>query len=182
MSRFEFLSVLLSVVLGVAIARILGSWGELIRGRRRVTFFGPHLAWTAFVFVMIVFGWWSAWLARDQAPSFRFGVYLLLLVQPGVVVLAAFLLTPPLPEAGTLDLRAYFLDNARWFFSLLALAALLAIAGSVVRGAFEPALDGLRTAMALLFGGLAAARDARVHRAGATLAFVALLVLVVRAG
>lgn len=181
MSRFEFLSVLLSVVLGVAIARILGSWGELIRGRRRVSLFGPHLAWTAFVFVLMVFGWWAAWLARDQAPSFSFGVYLLLLVQPAVVVLAAFLLTPPLPAEGTLELRTHFLDNAPWFFSLLALAALLAIAGSVLRGASEPAANGLRAAMLLLFAGLAVLRDERVHHAGAALAFVGLVVLVARA-
>lgn len=177
MSRFEFLSVLLSVVLGLAIAQILGSWGELVRSRRRVRFFWPHLGWTAFVLVTIIFSWWATWYAREEALHFSFFAYLTYLLQPAALVVAVFILTPPVPSQGALDLRDHFFDNALWVFSLLAFSALIATVGGLLRGS-ELIATATRAALVLLFGSLAFLRQERLHRAGVPIALGLLLVLI----
>lgn len=176
MSRFEFLSVLLSVVLGLAIARILGWWGELIRGRRRVRPFWPHVGWTVFVFLTMVFSWWATWEARAQALEFSFLAYLAHLLQPAAVVVVAFVLTPPVPSRGTLDLREHFFDNARWAFSLLALTAVGLVVSGWLRGA-EPLATVVRGLLLVLFAALALARSEALHRLGAPVAIGLLLLL-----
>jgi hypothetical protein len=179
LSRFEFLSVLLSVVLGLAIAQVLGSWGELIRSRGRVRFFWPHLGWTAFLLVTIIFSWWATWYAREQALHFSFFSYLAALLQPAALVVAVFILTPPVPSAGALDLRAHFFDNARWVFSLLAFSALIVTVGGVIIGS-DLFVTAIRATLLLVYGSLALLRDERLHRVGLPMAFALFLLLILR--
>ena len=47
MSRFEYLSVLLSIVIALGISEMVSSWGALLRQRRLVRFYWVHRLWTA---------------------------------------------------------------------------------------------------------------------------------------
>ena len=60
MDAFSYLSVLLSVILGLAIQQVLQGYRALALNRRRVTLFWPSLAWSAMILVMVAQHWWAS--------------------------------------------------------------------------------------------------------------------------
>ena len=64
MSRFEYLSVLISIVIALGITEVTISWGRLLQHRGRVRFSALHGFWSTFLlFIMIQF-WWGFWNYR----------------------------------------------------------------------------------------------------------------------
>ena len=65
MSDFEFLSILVSIVIGLALTRLLGGLGHAYHFRRISKMDAVHVAWTITVFFAVVLNWWVFLLWRD---------------------------------------------------------------------------------------------------------------------
>lgn len=122
METFEYLSVFVSVIIGLAVTHLVLGLVGLIQARGQTKIYWVHLAWVAFVMLWLVEFWWFffAWqgLAEWSVGQFRlFLAYALVLS-----VLAGLLF----PVRGTVsDYKAFFFEHARWFFALLVLNNLL---------------------------------------------------------
>ena len=92
MSEFEYLSVLVSIVVAFALSEIFAGWGRMIRGRDHVKVYWVHIVATLLVAALIIQFWWSAWQYRELAINFYH--YAALLLSPLTCVLLAFVLTP----------------------------------------------------------------------------------------
>jgi hypothetical protein len=69
--------------------------------------------------------WWSAFGLREHS-DWTFGMYGLVLLQMGLFYLASGLVLPDL-RLESIDLEADYFRNHRWFFGLLAAAAVASI-------------------------------------------------------
>ena len=165
MSQFEFLTVMISIVLAFGISDILSSWGEQLRLRRSIRPYGLHLAWTALLLVAIILIWWSLWTLRDR-ETWTFPEYLLLIVPYLTASLMAYTLTPSLTD-GDLDIKRYYYDNSRWFFSLAAFyqATWTILSVAVIHEPLIGSTTGLRLAALGLMIGLAVSKNERFHLA-----------------
>ena len=61
MSRFEYLTAFLGIILAVAVAEILLGVGRLTRERDRVKFYWVHLFWMFALLVIMIQRWWASW-------------------------------------------------------------------------------------------------------------------------
>ena len=97
MTRFEFNTVLVSIVLAFAISQILTAWGRLIRYRHRIRSPGLYLLGSSFVLIAIVVHWYGLWAYRD-APFER--------LLETVLVLLPFVASAVPVDAGSVPVRA----------------------------------------------------------------------------
>jgi hypothetical protein len=174
-SRFEYLSVLMSIVIAFAMSEVLSGWGQMIRLRDRVRVYPLHLGWSVLGVLLMVQWWWGFWQYHALEDLGFFG-FLALLSEPITLVLLSFVLTPHPGELGGRDLRAEYFRNRGWIFGL---AALLLIELTVVDALVgqqpfwhpENAVRGVGLALAVA---LALSESERLH-AGSLLAACALL-------
>lgn len=61
MSQHEYVFVAISIILGLAITRLLNSVAGLIRAHKRVTFHWATALWGAIVMLFILQLWWVGW-------------------------------------------------------------------------------------------------------------------------
>lgn len=129
MDAFSYLSVLISLILGLAITQVLKGFRGLMHARSRVRGYWPTVLWGVLIIVISVQGWWSMFGLRHH-QDWTFLEFSAVLAQTIVLYLLAALVLPDIYGDTVVDLREHYYDHRRWFFSLLALL----IATSVVKG------------------------------------------------
>lgn len=120
MSRFEYVSVLVSIVIALGISEIASAWGGMLRSRTRVRFHWLHAFWSVFSVLLMVQFWWGFWEYRD-IETWSFPGLLAVVGECLVLVIAAMVLVPRGEVMESLDLRAHYFAQSRLFFSLGAL-------------------------------------------------------------
>lgn len=126
MSKFEYLSVLTSIIVGLAIANLLSGSARLIQLRRRIRPHATTFCWMATLFLANMQIWWVAFERRDSA-TYTFFAFLFYLAMPIGVFLASYLVLPDLGDEDQADLAANFDGNRPWFFGVLALVPLVSL-------------------------------------------------------
>jgi hypothetical protein len=118
MSEFEFISVLVSIVVAFGMAELIIGWGRLIRARANISKPFFFIGWSVWLLLLMVFHYLGIW--EYQAVDFHsVGQLVLLLSPPIVLVLLTFVLTPEARGARDLDLEAHYFDVRYWFFALV---------------------------------------------------------------
>jgi hypothetical protein len=120
----ESVAVLVSIVLGLALAELGSSFHRLMRARQRVRWDWMSLALAFVMLLETVQFWWlsQAWYAHStglRLIDFLPRLCLLLLIY----LLAAAVLPDEVPEEGV-DLRAFYVETSRYFWSLILLLTL----------------------------------------------------------
>jgi hypothetical protein len=155
MDPFSYLSVLVSIILGLGITQLLTGVGRLLNARSRVRWYWPAVAWVALLLVIHIQAWWAMFELRTHA-EWRFGGFLVVLLLPIVLYLSAALVLPEAGPDAPVDLRANYYGHARWFFGLGALMIVASFARPYALGD-RRALDLDAAAHLVFFAGLAAA-------------------------
>jgi hypothetical protein len=178
--EFEYLAVLLSIVLGLGVTQLLTGVGRLVQARARVRPYGPPLVWVALLLLVHVQTWWAMFELRGH-ESWTLLKFMTVLLTPASLYLMTALVLPDVAEATgegrTLDLRAHYYAQARWFYG----AAGLVIVSSLLRpvaidGAFPLDADrGIQLVLLALVAVCAVVRRPRFHEA-ATVGAAGLLV------
>lgn len=165
MDAYSYLSVLLSIILGLAITQVLQGFRGLMLARSRVRVYWPSLAWAILLLVIDVQVWWAMYELRFR-PDWSFIGFAVVLAQTVPLYLLAGLVLPDIDAAGSVDLRTHYYENHRWFFSLLAVLLIVSIGKQLVLYGDLPAPLDLGFQMALLVSSLIAASTAheRFHK------------------
>ena len=139
MDAFSYVSVIISVVIGLGLSHLLTGTAELFKARRRIRFYWVHLLWIALTFVGHIFLWWTMWNLR-LVRNWDFFSFLLILLAPVLLFVAAALLIPKVAADTSLDLRTYFYENHSAFFGVnAAFTALLSVENWLLTGRLSPA-------------------------------------------
>lgn len=113
---FAYLSVLLSIILGLAIAEILQGYRSLLLARSTVKFYAPPLIWSAIMLLLAIHFWWASFgLATRQ--NWDFTAFSAVLMQTVMLFMGAALLLPHKKPDEAIDLRAHYYREAGPFFS-----------------------------------------------------------------
>jgi hypothetical protein len=124
MSRFEFNTVLVSIVLAFAISELLTAWGRLIRHRARVRSVGIFVLASSWVLAAMVGHWFGFWAYRE-APFDQYIQTVLVLLPSLVIALVCYIWVPDIPSQGEFDTEQHYFESARWTLSLIALFLVL---------------------------------------------------------
>lgn len=117
MDAFSYLSVLLSVILGLAIQQVLLGYRALALSRGSIRWYPLPLIWSVLIILIVVQHWWASFgLAERTEWSFpQFGATL---VQTALFYMMAALVLPDLRQDGTTDLRDHYYREAPLFYGL----------------------------------------------------------------
>lgn len=170
MSKFEYLSVLVSIVIGLGISHLLSGAARLIQLRRRARLYLPTLLWMETLFLANVQIWRVRFDRRETEHWNVFGFLLYLLI-PICAVVLSYLVLPDLGDEDEVDLRASYHESRGWFFGIFAAIPVISLAEETHRdGRFPLDLDAL---FRVVFVGLALAaariRSEAFHAANAAL-------------
>lgn len=143
MDAFSYLSVLISIIVGLAVTQVLQGFRALMLARSRVRTYWPALVWAVLVLVLCVQVWWAMFdLSQRPAARWTFLDFSLVLLQTVPLYLLAGLVLPDVASERGVDLRDHYYAHHRWFFAML----VLLIACSIVKvrllvGAWPEPLD-----------------------------------------
>lgn len=158
MTVSEYVMVFNSIIVGLAVADVLFSFHRLLRARARVKWFWMTPVLGVLMLLIAVNMWWGSydWIAHVQTMSMAVYLPILSLFVVMFLLLAAAL-PDEVPSAG-LDLKAWYLANARYFWVLWAVYLALTLAWfaylSARYGSFSEFLRDQWINMAVLCGGL----------------------------
>ena len=131
MAVFDYLGVMLSVILGLGVTHLLAGLSKAIHHRKTVKFSWIHALWTLNILIYIVIIWWGMfwWNSQEEWSFFEF---LLLILYAIFLFLSASLLFPwDIPE--NFDFEAHFFDTRPWFFSVVLLAWCIDVPETVLK-------------------------------------------------
>jgi hypothetical protein len=115
MSLFEYVSVMVSVVLALGVAQILTGVGAFLVARDRPRAYWLHGVWLAFLTLLHVQVWWVFWDLRSRPPD-TILAFVFTLLGPALAYLPTYvLLEGRFPQ----DAREHFYRVRRPFFALV---------------------------------------------------------------
>lgn len=124
MSPFEFVSVLISIILGLGITQIMSGLADLIHQWKNVRLYWPHLLWIILVFILHVQDWWLLYQLK-VVTTWKLPLFLFQVLYPISLFIMARILFPLSSDPHTTDMRNYYLENYRKFFVLVMILAVL---------------------------------------------------------
>ena len=128
---FAYLSVLLSIIIGLGLTQLLTATGRLIRHRDRVRVHWLPLLWAALLFLIYIQAWWAMYGLRLR-HDWTFPAFGIVLAQMATLYLMAAVALPELIDEDGVDLGYYFDSHHRWFFAFFLATLLISITKDII--------------------------------------------------
>jgi hypothetical protein len=126
MTPFEYLSVLLSIILGLAITQVLQGYRALLLVRHTIKAYWPSLIWSVLILLFAAQAWWVSFGLEEQT-DWRFDTFLVILLQMGLIYMMAALVLPDITGDAETELAAHYETQRRPFFICLALVVVVSL-------------------------------------------------------
>ena len=112
MNEFSYLSVLLSIIIGLAVTQLLtGMRGQML-GRERVRGFWSTQMWAGVLLLVCTQTWWAMFDLRAR-QAWDFSDFAILLAQTIALYLLTGLVYPDFSADRAVDLRAHYFAQRR---------------------------------------------------------------------
>lgn len=131
MDIFEYVMVMVSIIVGLALTHLLQGLVEIAQRPRPIRLWSIHLVWVAYMLVLVAFWWW--WQFRLQQITWSFHHYVFVLGYAALLYVISTLLFPKVVDPD-LDLDAFFYENRGWFFGLFTLFVMVDLADTWMKG------------------------------------------------
>jgi len=125
-SPFEYVSILVSIILGLGITQILSAFSDLLYDFKKVKFYWPHSLWIAFIFFLHIQDWFITWQLRNKMvwhlPELFF-----ILMYPVSLFIAAKILIPSHDKDESEDMKMYYQNQFPMLFFIVGISILISI-------------------------------------------------------
>ncbi len=131
MGVFEYIGVLISVIMGLGITHLATGAGKLIQHRREVRFYLPHMLWTANILIHILLIWWGmfSWSGHETWQAYEY----LFITLYAIVLFFLSSMLYPWDMLRDIDVRQHFFENRFWFFGTLLVAWSIDIVATLIK-------------------------------------------------
>jgi len=116
---FNYLSVVISIILGLGLGHLLTGCARLISARESLTMSWLYVGWVMLLFPLYVTYWWAFWDYRKQV-NWTFVAFFFLLIGPICLYLITAMLLPDISNKNSFNATAHYLNIRTWFFALWA--------------------------------------------------------------
>lgn len=125
LSPFEYVTVLISIILGLGITQIVTGLADIIHQWERVKLYWPHLLWMLIIFFLHIQEWWNIYDLRFL-ETWRLPTFLFISLYPiNLFILARLLFPIHDHEEKTLDYKEFYFANYKKFFLVIIISAFL---------------------------------------------------------
>jgi hypothetical protein len=130
-SPFEYIIVLISIILGMGITQILSGVAGMILRWEQLKPYWPHMIWVVLLFVFHIQEWWVTYELRTY-EYWRLPVFLFVILYPVNLYILARILFPLRWSGQIIDMREFYLQNCRKIFIFILSLSLLSIANNLL--------------------------------------------------
>jgi hypothetical protein len=136
LDRFEYVMVLVSIIVGLSIAHMLVGVGGLIDRKvsgRPIRLGLAHGFWLGYVFIWTIQFWWWEFRFSEVVTEWTNGLYLFLVTYAITLFLLAVILIPRSWD-GVKDLDEFFLQRRNWFYWIFLWGTLIDVVDGALKG------------------------------------------------
>lgn len=133
MTPFEYIIVLISIIIGLGITTVLTGVAELIKHRSFTRLYPPYLIWIILVFVMHIHEWWESYSLKS-ITEWKLLTFLFVILYPIGLYILAHLLFPSDLRNGLNTREFYMKIYPRIFISVMALIVLSIVHNVFISG------------------------------------------------
>ena len=117
MDAFSYLSVLLSIIIGLAITQILQGYRGLLLNRSSVKLFVPTLIWSVLLIAFSTQLWWASFGLADHT-DWNFATFAVILIQTVLLYMMSGLVLPDIAGDKPVDLQMHYWSEVVPFFGV----------------------------------------------------------------
>ncbi|MCZ6616857.1 MAG: hypothetical protein O7E57_01900 [Gammaproteobacteria bacterium] len=150
MSVFEYVVGIVSIVLGLALASLLGTIVETVKYRHTVNHYWVHTLWCAAMVFNIVGTWWYLWRSMSGIEIISVPQFSIALGLASLLYAISRLLSPDHTLSSALNLETYFYEIKTPFLICLFASPLIAMLSGAGAGGASPILPAMFLAGLLL--------------------------------
>ncbi len=131
MGIFEYLGVLISVIMGLGITHLAVGASKLVQNRDHCKPYLVHSLWTINVLLYILMIWWGMywWSGYENWSVFQY----LYITTYSIVLFFMSAMLYPYDMDKSIDVEAYFFKQRRWFFSALLVGWLMDVPETLMK-------------------------------------------------
>lgn len=135
MGVFEYIGVLVSVIMGLGITHLATGATKLIQHRDEVRFYLPHMIWTLNILIYILLIWWGmfSWSGHDDWYAYEY----LFITSYAIASFFLAAMLYPWDMSRDIDVDAYFFKNRIWFFGALLVAWWIDVPATLLKASAE---------------------------------------------
>jgi len=131
---FNYVAVLVSIIVGLSATRVMSGLGEVIQAANRPRIYWVHVLWHITLLFNVMLGWWLLYRWR-LTSDWTFFLFMWITIAPILTYLAAAILIPgELETTDSPDWRDYYYKNRRGFFFAFGAIAPLDIIDTLLKG------------------------------------------------
>lgn len=134
MSPFEYVIVLVSIILGLGITTILTGLAELIK-HQQFRWYTPYIIWLLLVFVLHIHEWWESYSLKS-IEAWRLPMFLFIILYPINLYVLAHLLFPS-DLKNDFNPKEFYLSNYPKFFISAIISVVLSIIHNITIEAYQ---------------------------------------------
>ena len=125
-SAFEYITILISIILGLGITQILASVADVFHSFKKVKLYIPHTIWVIIILFLHIQEWFIIYELKEY-PVWKLPTFLFIILYPITLFIIAKLLFPRNDETDLVNLKEYYLNNFSIIFLLFCISILLSI-------------------------------------------------------
>lgn len=125
-SAFEYVTILISIILGLGITQVLSSAAEAFYHSKKIKFFLPHTIWVLVILFLHIQDWFILYELKEY-PVGKLSTFLFIILYPIVLFVITKLLFPPISGEENINLKDFFLDSFPKIFYLFCVCILLSV-------------------------------------------------------
>lgn len=118
MDAFSYLSVLLSIILGLAMQQILQGYRALILSDAKIGKGWIAIAWSVLLLLFVTQAWWASFGLRTR-EHWGFLQFAVILLQMALLYMMAGVILPDVHSGEAVDLDAHFERHRKAFYGFL---------------------------------------------------------------
>jgi hypothetical protein len=131
MTPFEYVSVLISIILGLGISQLVTGVADIVHQWDRVKLYWPHMLWIGFIFFLHIQDWWTLYDLRNLSV-WRLHTFLFTILYPINLFILARILFPFNSDNQGTDFKQFYFQNTRRIFVWAIVLVTLSIIDNVL--------------------------------------------------
>ena len=139
MTSYEYISTLLSIIIGLGITHLLIGIGRIINNPKGVKPYWIHLVWTLAIFIYLIQYWWFEY-KLISILEWTFQLYFFFILY---AISLFFLCILNMPFYFPDDFREYYYSTRRWFFIVFLLVNIIDVTDTLIKGSSHFASLGI---------------------------------------
>ena len=125
-SPFEYVSILVSIILGLGITQILASFSDLLYDYKKIKFYWPHICWVIFILFLHIQDWFITYELKEK-QVWHLPELFFILLYPISLFCVAKMLFPGNEREEKFDMKMFYKNHFPLIFIVVAISITFSI-------------------------------------------------------